>query len=143
MIKEKPSLKNIIDYNTCSRANIFRREQGNITDLNSFKTVLRYNNYLKDEYSYLDPTLSISARGDLPNKEGKSSCFGAYDAKVAKMSEINGNKKTVHIISGPTTNFDYEPLNFGSDGCKNMEHHGIMDVIDFDWTNFTNKFPME
>ena len=81
-IKKYPELKNDADYNMCSRAQIFRRNNTQVNDLESFKNLMRYNNYKEDPFSFNDPTLTISARGDLGEY---SNCFGAFDCKVTNV----------------------------------------------------------
>ena len=39
-------------YDLCPRANIFRRDQGSVVDMESFMAIMRYNNYKADPYSY-------------------------------------------------------------------------------------------
>jgi hypothetical protein len=38
-------------YDLCPRANIFRRDQGNVVDMTTFQDIMRYNDYTKDPYS--------------------------------------------------------------------------------------------
>ena len=47
-INKKPerNMKIYMDYNTCSRANIMRRDQHNITDIDSMKKFMQYNDYM-------------------------------------------------------------------------------------------------
>jgi hypothetical protein len=39
-------------YQTAARANIFRRDQGNVQDMNSLLDLMRENDYLSDPYSH-------------------------------------------------------------------------------------------
>ena len=41
-------------YELAPRAKIFRRDQATVTDMTTFKRIMRYNNYLKDPYSLDD-----------------------------------------------------------------------------------------
>ena len=74
-IEKNPSLASQMDYDTCTRANIFRRDQGKVVDIESLKRMIRYNNYTSDPLTNGDPTASISARGDL--RSGRESCWKA------------------------------------------------------------------
>ena len=67
-IKEFPEMKNVSDYNNNIRAKIFRREEYKINNISEMKKIMRYNNYLNDNFSNFDPSKSISSRADLLNK---------------------------------------------------------------------------
>jgi hypothetical protein len=100
-LKEHPDLKDKIDYSTCARANIFRRDQGNVTDLEAYKSLLRYNGWQTDPLSKGKPNMSIACRADLAVDP---QCRGAIDGKAASIHDIKGKaKKKIHIVSGPTT----------------------------------------
>ena len=94
-IKEMPQLVHEFDYDTCTRATIMRRDQAKISSIDDMKTFIRYNNYTKDPLALGDPTATISARGDLMERQ---LCYGAYDAKVASVREIKGKKKTILLV---------------------------------------------
>lgn len=47
------------------RAQIFRRDAGTVTNLNTFKAIMRYNDYKNDPYSKNDPGNAICSRFDL------------------------------------------------------------------------------
>ena len=61
-------MKNSSDYNNNIRAKIFRREEYKINNISEMKKIMRYNNYLNDNFSNFDPSKSISSRADLLNK---------------------------------------------------------------------------
>ncbi|XP_059388998.1 phospholipase B-like 1 isoform X3 [Carassius carassius] len=67
-------------YDLCPRAKIFRRDQGKVTNLDTLKYIMRYNDYRKDPYSKKHPCKSICCRNELrlrrPHPEG------CYDTKV-------------------------------------------------------------
>ncbi|XP_004693314.2 PREDICTED: phospholipase B-like 1 [Condylura cristata] len=85
-------------YDLSSRAKIFRRDQGRVTDMESMKYIMRYNNYEKDPYSKRDPCSTICCREDLNTLD--PSPGGCYDTKV---SDIHlASKNTAYAISGPT-----------------------------------------
>uniref|UniRef100_A0A8C0A2D0 Phospholipase B-like n=1 Tax=Bos mutus grunniens TaxID=30521 RepID=A0A8C0A2D0_BOSMU len=67
-------------YDLASRAKIFRRDQGKVTDMESMKYIMRYNNYKQDPYSKGDPCNTICCREDLNSHS--PSPGGCYDTKV-------------------------------------------------------------
>jgi len=132
-----PELKDSIDYSTCARANIFRRDQNKVMDLESYKTLLRYNNYQEDPLSKNNPAFAIACRGDLNEK--KLSCRGATDAKVASIHDIKGkSKKKITIISGPTNDqqppFDF--LNTKCDQTGKSAFNGLPTYYKFPWIEY-------
>lgn len=86
-------------YQLAPRAKIFRRDQGKVVDMESMKSIMRYNDYENDKYSEGDSCNAICCRGDL--KHAKPGPFGCYDTKVADY-EMALNFEA-NIISGPTT----------------------------------------
>ena len=142
-IKSKPDRKMEIysEYNSCSRANIMRRDQNKVTDIESMKDFMQYNDYKNDPFSNGDPTESIAARGDV--RETNPSCYGAFDTKLGSVKELKENKtKTIYLYSGATK--QVKPiLNFNSEGCKNVKHLGIPDEPNNEWLTFNNKFNFE
>ena len=52
-------------YQLAPRAEIFRRDVGNVVDLESFEYIMRYNDYLNDPYALGSPFGAICSRGDL------------------------------------------------------------------------------
>ena len=73
------------EYDYCSRAKIMRRDQNKVTDIESMKNFMQYNDYKNDPFSGLEPTESIAARGDLRTKP---ICFGAFDTKLGSVKEL-------------------------------------------------------
>jgi hypothetical protein len=59
MAKKQPVMAS---YQHCCRANIFRRDQGNVTDFEAFKSILRYNDWQNDPYSEGHPGASPCRR---------------------------------------------------------------------------------
>ncbi len=139
LLKEKPELRVNYDYDFCARAKIFRREQHTVKDIESYKRLIRYNDYLHDEFSDEKPNFAIASRGDLAAEN--ATCYGATDAKFASINEIKrkegkiGGK--VHIIGGPTTD-QQVPFVWSTAKCKDTDpiRWKIIDQIDeynFDW----------
>eukprot|EP00054_Salpingoeca_dolichothecata_P001998 m.21431 g.21431 ORF g.21431 m.21431 type:complete len:539 (-) comp12694_c0_seq1:32-1648(-) len=90
-----------ISYDLCVRAKIFRRDQGKVADISSFKDILRYNEYQTDPYSNGNPEDSICARGDLSGGDHNSkSAGGCYDTKVTNFADAL--KMRSEAINGPT-----------------------------------------
>jgi hypothetical protein len=131
-IKAKPETRDSLDYNTCGRANIFRRDQGKITDLEGFKSLMRYNDFQHDPMSKGLPNLSIANRSDLAKTP---KCRGAIDAKVASIHDIQGkSKKRINIIAGPTTQTQI-PFRTDSQCTKTGEYvyNGLPEEFNFPW----------
>ena len=140
VIDKDPSTRVAYDYYTCARAKIFRREQTKVKDIESYKNLIRFNNYKNDEFSEKNPGYTIAARYDL--REKNAACYGATDAKFASINEIKttGTKK-VHIIAGPTTSNGLEPFNWKTAVCrlndpKRFNVIGQIDVYNFDWVDY-------
>ena len=140
VIDKDPSTRVAYDYYTCARAKIFRREQTKVKDIESYKNLIRFNNYKNDEFSEKNPGYTIAARYDL--RETNAACYGATDAKFASINEIKttGTKK-VHIIAGPTTSNGLEPFNWKTAVCrlndpKRFNVIGQIDVYNFDWVDY-------
>jgi len=139
IIKERPELKDSVEYYSCARANIFRREQGSVVDMKSFKKLMRLNNYLKDSYSKGVPTLAIAARGDLNSKS--PDCRGATDAKVGSINDIKGKQnKKINVVAGPT-NEDLPPFDTVESECINFQKgryvfFGLPKKFEYSWVEF-------
>ena len=139
-IKKRPETAVTQDYDTCVRAKIFRREQYTVNSIETYKELIRYNNYKEDEFSLGNPSYSIAARYDLNEKP--TNCYGATDAKFASVNEIKTKgKKKVHIIGGPTTSHGLKPYKWSEAKCKNahpirFKIIGQVDEYNFDWIDY-------
>jgi len=80
-LKDNPDMKNVIDYSLCARAKIFRRDEGKVNSMYTFKKLMRYNNWKYDEFGENRPDFAISARKDL--FEDDPQCKGGLDSKVS------------------------------------------------------------
>ncbi|XP_056460799.1 phospholipase B-like 1 [Gadus chalcogrammus] len=89
----------IFSYDLCPRAKIFRRDQGRVTDLDSLKHIMRFNEYKTDPYSEGDACKTICCRGDL--LESKPMPGGCYDTKVTDFPMAG--EFQVEAVNGPTT----------------------------------------
>jgi hypothetical protein len=65
------------------RANIFRRDQGNVHALDDLKHLMRYNDFENDALSNGQPVASVCSRGDLAKKGAIPK--GCYDTKVGAL----------------------------------------------------------
>jgi len=125
-------------YDTCCRANIFRRDQHKAITLKGYKDVLRYNDYQHDPYSQGNPGYSISARFDLENLSEQPQAFGGYDNKVTDY-EMAQNLM-FEALSGPT---DVQQPSFSwteRNGLfTNQSHVGQPNTFAFDYVSFKKK----
>jgi hypothetical protein len=121
------------DYQTCVRAEIFRRDQGNVKDLASFQHLMRYNNFEQDPISNGNPLYAIAARVDLDPEQPQ--CFGALDAKISSYS-LWRSGQTVVTQSGPT---QQQPIfEFNNTLAPNCGlHAGLPEIFRFGWYNQT------
>ena len=144
------------------RAEIFRRDHGTVVDEASMKAIMRYNDYLHDEFSLIPnctaanpcdpvrtPYLSISNRADLIPLNAKSGVLSseitnqdmaAYDAKIISFSKYMASFATdqffsASIVNGPTHGgkSDIPKFRYSTSLVANLTHHGIPDEIGFDW----------
>ena len=147
-------------YTNYSRAQIFQRDHSKVTNLETLKTLMRYNDYEHDEYSLIPyckgatgdvcnpkygPSLSIAARHDLAAPGDKTNygelytlftpaCRGATDAKITSWSMLQNKTLTGVIIAGPTTD-KQPPFEWSAAVCNGeaSHHHGHVARFSFDW----------
>lgn len=118
-------------YDLAPRARIFRRDANNVDSLESYKAILRYNNYKNDPIENDNPMWAICSRGDLlPNNQDPAP-FGCYDTKASNLSMILNMQATT--INGPTYD-NLPPFNWNDWPQYKKEHEGIPDLVKFDWT---------
>jgi hypothetical protein len=136
-LNKHPELKDSFDYATCARAKIFRRDQHTVKDMDSYKKILRYNDYKNDPFSKNNPSLAIACRGDLDEKN--PNCRGATDAKVCSIHDIKGKKKKIiNIISGPTHDTQ-EPFDVYKATCVQSgkyQFKGLPKLYNFGWITY-------
>ena len=147
-------------YANYSRAQIFERDQAKVTDLESLKKLMRYNDYENEVYSLIpyckgatgdvcnpkfSPYLSIAARNDLAAPGDKTNygelwdqfvprCRGATDAKITSWSMMQNKTLTGVVITGPTS--DKQPtFDWSAAVCNNDtdRHHGHPARFTFTW----------
>ncbi|XP_028601787.2 phospholipase B-like 1 isoform X1 [Podarcis muralis] len=114
-------------YEMAPRAKIFRRDQGKVTDMETMKHIMRYNNYTKDPYTRHNPCNTICCRGDL-NPESPMPA-GCYDSKVSDLSMATNF--AAYAINGPTVEEDL-PV-FSWTRFNKTKHQGLPDSYNFDF----------
>jgi len=124
-------------YYNCSRANIFRRDQSSVLDVDDMKRIMRYNDFQHDPDSAGNPTDSISSRYDLKANVSYRDAFGGIDSKLTSSSlvpELSG-----YAQSGPT--HDQQTVFTWSNWTKSVSdqplHVGHPDAFNFDYQFFT------
>ncbi|KAM9281001.1 putative phospholipase B-like 2 isoform 2-T2 [Morus bassanus] len=129
-------------YNKNPRAQIFRRNQTLVHDLDSMVRLMRSNNYLRDPLSRCqgcDPPQNaenaISARSDLNPSNGtypfpalRQRCHGGTDMKVTS----SGMAPTFGLVaaSGPAWD-DVPPFRWSTSPCSTLLHMGHPDLWTF------------
>jgi len=125
---------NFWTYTLNPRGQLFRRDHGQVNDLDSLKTLLRSNKFEKDPYSFdgktQNPNYAICSRGDLADNPTTGGC---YDTKVT--SYLYGAKSSkAQIINGPTTNGGSLKAFTWAD-FPNHSHVGLPEIYDFDFVH--------
>lgn len=114
-----------LSYDLAPRAKIFRRDQGLVTDLESLKRIMRYNNYRKDPYTEFDPCNTICCREDLnPSLPIPGGC---YDTKVADFNMAA--TFTSYAINGPTVSDELPPFSWSL--FNQTVHEGLPETYNF------------
>ena len=143
-IEKNASLYDSYDYSGSDRPQIFRREHTNITDLEGFKAMLRYNHYEEDKCSKNNAAKSIAARYDLNTHGiGKLYCYGAFDVKFISAKELLEGQNIVHIISGPSNDnqptFSYKNTTCYQSNPDRWYHEDVVETWNFDWIDYEIK----
>jgi hypothetical protein len=107
-------------YQLAPRAEIFRRDQTKVTDIESLKYMMRYNNYKNEEYADGNACNTVCCRGDLLSKPEAGGCF---DAKVTNYTMALS--QITYGISGPTTEDGLPPFSFEGQ-FANLAHFGLV-----------------
>jgi len=113
-----------LGYQTAPRANIFRRDQGKVDDLEGMKWIMRENQYKTDPYSKGSPWNAICSRGDLAG-----SADGCYDGKITTMDLIGDRK--AYAVNGPTTAGGTLPPFSWTGGFASDPHEGMPTTYNF------------
>ncbi|KAM7034381.1 putative phospholipase B-like 2 [Acridotheres tristis] len=129
-------------YDKNPRAQIFRRNQTQVQDLDSMIRLMRSNNYLQDPLSRCrgcDPPQNaenaISARSDLNPSNGtypfpalRQRCHGGIDMKVTSSGMVPAFGLVA--VSGPTWD-DVPPFRWSTSPCSSLLHMGHPDLWTF------------
>mmetsp|Transcript_30716 Transcript_30716/g.80404 ORF Transcript_30716/g.80404 Transcript_30716/m.80404 type:complete len:565 (+) Transcript_30716:27-1721(+) len=119
------------------RSQIFRRDQGKVVDMTSFKELLRYANYsdpIAVSNGHVDYGAALCMRGDLSDG-GKGGAGGCYDTKVTSWRHgffnltceaVNGPSSTASTRGSTNPPFAWRP----SDGS----HVGLPSIYNFPFT---------
>ena len=94
--------------------------------MESYKAIMRYNNYQNDPIEDNNPFWAICSRGDLSSSG--ASPVGCYDSKVSNLSMLINMQASV--INGPTYD-DLPPFDWTD--WPEYPHDGIPDLMKFDW----------
>jgi hypothetical protein len=142
IVVKKPELKENLQYWTCARANIFRRDENKVKDIETMKNLMRYNDWNGDIFSKGSPCNTLACRKDL-DKENPN-CMGATDAKFSSWKNAKGKGKSLFIISGPTTDIQI-PFNTKLSQCiksksaDQFAFYGLPDEFNFKWIEYKTK----
>jgi hypothetical protein len=117
-----------LDYQLAPRAQIFRRDQGTVVDMTSFRNLMRSNHYRSDPYAKGSAWNAICSRGDLANPPSADGC---YDGKTTN-SKLIGSMQA-YIVNGPTTSQGTLPPFSWTSQFNETSHVGQFDTFDFDW----------
>lgn len=120
-------------YQLAPRAQIFRRDQGNVVDFESYQYIMRYNDYPSDPYARGDPDFAICSRYDFGADAIPAGCI---DTKVTNYNR--SLSLLAEAVSGPTTQDGVFPpfswANFPED-----PHFGEPEVYDFGFVSMAPK----
>jgi hypothetical protein len=118
-----------LDYQLAPRAQIFRRDQAKVVDLDSFKDLMRENYYTTDPYAKGDPWNAICSRGDLAPSPSPGGC---YDGKVTSFSLMQLEALEIQVVNGPTTSNGALPP-FDWNRFNSTPHEGMPQLFNFNW----------
>ena len=126
-------------YSGSPRAKIFGRDEGKVNTLDSFKWIMRYNDWQNDPFSDGNAGNAISSRFDLVNGTNHTNPFlnqapfGGIDSKVSSFWEFQ-NGMRVHAQSGPTYN---QQTAFDWSKWPTTKHYGLPMLYNFDWHQYS------
>ncbi|CAG5124849.1 unnamed protein product [Candidula unifasciata] len=122
-------------YELAPRAKIFRRDQSSVKDMDTFKAIMRYNDYQNDPYSGGSPWNSICARGDLAINQTTPS--GCYDTKTTDLNMARNFQ--ADIINGPTTGTRLAPFSW-TGKYASKSHAGLPETFNFSFVRTQPRF---
>ena len=121
-------------WQLAKRAQIFRRDAGQLRSVPDVQRFLRQNRYQTDPISSGQPCDTIACRGDLDPTS--PAAVGAIDGKVVSAAMLRN--ATLAIVAGPT--HDNQPVydwRTAPESVRVMPHVGHPQRFDFDWLNAT------
>jgi len=125
------------DYEMYCRATIFRHRQAMVHNIEDFRSLLRYNDYLNDPLAVNDPMCAISSRADLYNANPSLGLmFGGIDTKVTSYSMKTRNGPSASWIQSGPTHQGLQPFTWN---IYNFTVAGQPATFDFDWVFFSNQ----
>lgn len=125
----------MFSWSECARAQIFRRDQGKVGDMEGMKRIMRYNDYQNDPLSLHDACRGISARCDLNvpwatnNTMNGWSAFGGIDCKIT--DNIRSADMIAEAVSGPT--WEFQPPFAWTNQWTSVPSFGQPKVFAFDF----------
>eukprot|EP00929_Paragymnodinium_shiwhaense_P119613 TRINITY_DN91515_c0_g1_i1.p1 TRINITY_DN91515_c0_g1~~TRINITY_DN91515_c0_g1_i1.p1 ORF type:complete len:627 (+),score=68.27 TRINITY_DN91515_c0_g1_i1:65-1882(+) len=122
-------------WEDCPRARLFREMVGNVTDIESMKWIMTWNNWQHDPISKT-PSDAIMARGDLPvaNDTARAPrAGGGIDSKVSS-ALLQKSTSATYVIGGPT--HEYLPPFCWTVQFDSTAHRGHPRCFDFRWGVF-------
>ncbi|KAL9649727.1 hypothetical protein ABK040_009542 [Willaertia magna] len=127
---KKPGAEHVLSYQSCARANIFRRDQTKVSSIDTLKKLLRYNDFKSDPLSLKNPAYAICSRYDLEpvSSINERSCSGGYDTKLTSVNTI----QNIHIINGPTYD-DLPAFEWNGQCSGRFSHQGQPQKYQFSW----------
>ena len=129
----------MLSYQSCVRANIFRRDQAKVDSLDTFKLLMAYNDYENDPLSYDEPAFAVSARVDLQVNPAHRQCVGGIDSKVSSVVRWKGTK-SVEATSGPTLQqpvFEFSGASWMTNRSSCGPHVGLPSVFNFGYQSMS------
>lgn len=117
---------------------IFNRESKGVSDLKSFRDVMRLNNYKDEEFSN-DPGVQVFSRYDL--RENNPKAFGGLDTKITSAWRALENMSFWGVWSpqyetNEAWDFDSD-LNVGK--FNHINHDGLPSKWQFAWRSFSGQ----
>lgn len=116
-------------YSMCPRAQIFRRDQHQVVDMESMQRMMRYNEWQTDPLSLGDACNSISARCDLNPPSNYPGPFGGTDSKIT-FQDLSSKIQSL-AICGPT--WDSQPIFAWTEEWQDYPHYGQPEIFDYQY----------
>jgi len=129
---------NEFSWSQCARAQIFRRDQGAVQDMDGMKKIMRYNEYQSDPLSLKDACRGISARCDLntpwsENTLNSMTAFGGIDSKIT--DNLLVPKLVSTSVTGPT--WDSQPPFAWTRQWSTVPKFGLPIIYAFDFVQMS------